>query len=645
MQFHHQGYVSGDPRVQPAAGVGLDRPEELPDQVDVLIVGTGPAGMITAAQLSQFPDVTTRIVERRPGRLAIGQADGIQARSVETFQAFGFAQRITEEAYRITEMAFWKPDPEDPSRIVRTARPEDDPAGVSEFPHLIVNQARVLDYFAEFMKNSPTRMEPDYGYEFTGLEVDDDAEYPVTVTLTRTAGEDIGAERTVRAKYVVGSDGARSRVRQSIGCTLAGDQANHAWGVMDILAVTDFPDIRLKCAIQSGNGGSILLIPREGGHLFRMYVDLGEVDPENHGAVRDTSIDEIIAKANAILSPYTLDVRNVAWHSVYEVGHRLTDRFDDVLPEDRGRRTPRIFITGDACHTHSAKAGQGMNVSMQDGFNIGWKLGHVLEGRSPEALLATYSAERQVVAQNLIDFDKQWSTLMAKKPEEFEDPSELEEFYVRTQEFPSGFMTQYSPSMLVAEAEHQDLASGFTVGKRFKSAPVVRVCDAVPMHLGHHATADGRWRIYVFADQAEAGSASAVADLAAWIGSAADSPFSGLPEGVAPDDWFDLKVVYQQKHSQVDLGGVPVEFKPPMGPFGLTDYEKVYAADPKEDIFESRGIARSGAIVVVRPDQYVADVLPLTATTELGRFFAGVRGIDQPVSSASRHAAVPTPPQ
>ena len=85
MQFHHHGYVSGDPRVRPAAGVGINRPAELPDQVDVLIVGTGPAGMLAAAQLSQFPNVTTRIIERRAGRLPIGQADGIQARSVETF--------------------------------------------------------------------------------------------------------------------------------------------------------------------------------------------------------------------------------------------------------------------------------------------------------------------------------------------------------------------------------------------------------------------------------------------------------------------------------------------------------------------------------------------------------------------------------
>jgi phenol 2-monooxygenase len=622
VQFHHHGYVSGEPRTQPAAGVGVDRPADLPEEVDVLIIGTGPAGMIAAAQLSQFPGITTRIVERRAERLAIGQADGIQARSVETFQAFGFAQRITEEAYQIVEMAFWKPDPHNSSHIIRTARVDDDPTGISEFPHLIVNQARVLDYFAEFMKNSPTRMEPDFGYEFAGLQVTSGSDYPVTVTLTGTVGAGQGQERVVRAKYVVGADGARSKVRQAIGCSLIGDKANHAWGVMDVLAVTDFPDIRRKCAIQSGNGGSILLIPREGGHLFRMYVDLGETDAHDNGAVRETSLEQIIGKANAILSPYTLDVRNVPWHSVYEVGHRLTDRFDDVLPADIGTRTPRVFITGDACHTHSAKAGQGMNVSMQDGFNLGWKLGHVLEGRSPESLLATYSAERQIVAKELIAFDKQWSALMAKRPEEFEDPSELEDFYVRTAEFPAGFMTQYKPSMLIAEAVHQDLAQGFTLGKRFKSAPVVRVCDGVPIQIGHHATADGRWRIYVFADVATLGAPSKTTDFAEWIATAPDSPLAVTPAGAGVDAWFDVKVIYQQDHTQVDIGLVPQVFTPAVGPFGLTDYEKVYAADPAADIFELRGLDRSGVVVVVRPDQYVAAVIPLDAQGELEQFFA-----------------------
>lgn len=620
MQFHHHGYVSGDPRVLPAEGTGIDRPDELPDEMDVLIVGTGPAGIVAAAQLSRYPSVTTRVIDKRPGRLQIGQADGIQARSVETFQAFGFAERIISEAYRITEMAFWKPDSHDPSRIVRAAVAPDDEHGVSEFPHLLVNQARVLDYFTEFMANAPTRMKPDFGWEFRGLEVTD-GEYPVRVTLARTTGEHAGQEHIVRAKYVVGADGARSAVREAIGAQHIGNNAFHAWGVMDVLAVTDFPDIRTKCSIQS-EAGNILLIPREGGYLFRMYVDLGEVAPDDHGAVRRTTLDQIVAKANEILHPYTLEVRDAPWWSVYEVGHRLTDRFDDVPVAQIGTLAPRVFITGDACHTHSAKAGQGMNVSMQDGWNIGWKLGQVLSGRSPESLLATYSAERHVVAKNLIDFDREWSTMMAKKPEEFESPSALEDFYVATAEFPAGFMTQYEPSMIVGFDIHQSLATGFPLGKRFKSARVVRVADANDVHLGHHHRADGRWRVYAFAD-AGPGVPSAIADWAEWMSSSPESP---LARYTRPDEdvdaLLDVKVVYPVLHGEVDLGRVPRLFMPITGPFQLIDYEKVYSLHPDEDIFGARGIDSAGCVVVVRPDHYVAAVLPLTATDELAAFFA-----------------------
>lgn len=625
MQFHQHGYVSGDPRIQAAAGTGIDRPAELPHEVDVLIVGSGPAGMITAAQLAAFPDINTRIVERRGGRLEIGQADGIQARSVETFQAFGFAERITTEAYRITATVFWKPDLLDPTRIVRAARAPDDTTGISEFPHLIVNQARVLDYFAEVMANSPARIRADYGWEFRSLEIDEHSEFPVAVTLVGTHGANCGVERVVRAKYVVGADGAHSGVRESIGAAHSSVHANHAWGVMDVLAVTDFPDIRAKCAIQSGDGGNILLIPREGGSLFRMYVDLGEVPEDGSHAVRGTTIEEIIAKANKILHPYTLDVRSVAWSSVYEVGHRLTDRFDDVPLDLRGTRLPRVFITGDACHTHSAKAGQGMNVSMQDGFNVAWKIAHVLAGRSPASLLATYSAERQVIAKNLIDFDLQWSKLMAMRPEDMEDPTELENFYVRTFEFPAGFMTEYQPSMITAEAVHQELATGFPVGKRFKSAPVVRVADANPVQLGHHHRADGRWRLYAFADEPAMGQPSLLTDWARWLSTSADSPLLKYtpPDGDS-DAVFDVKLIAQQDFEGVDLGGVPAPFLPRTGPFGLIDYELVYASDPAHDIFEARGISRSGVVVVVRPDQYVANVLPLTDTVGLAAFFAPI---------------------
>ncbi|HEX5728221.1 FAD-binding monooxygenase [Microbacterium sp.] len=625
MQFHHHGYVSGEPRVQDAMGTGIDRPAELPDRMDVLIVGSGPAGMLLAAQMSQFPQVATRIIERRDGRLVLGQADGIQPRSVETFQAFGFAERIVAEAYNIAYMNFWGPDPENPRNIVRTARTEDYAFKISEFPHLIVNQARVLDYFAEAAAHGPGRIVPDYGIEFAGLTVHDAGEYPVEVRVRYAAGRRAGQERTIRAKYVVGCDGARSGVREAIGRKHVGGISAHAWGVMDVLVNTDFPDWRTKCAINA-EAGNILHIPREGGYLSRMYIDLGEVPEGDNHHVRQTPIEEIIRRANEILRPYSIDVRQVAWHSVYEVGHRVTDKFDDVPVGDE--RAPRVFLTGDACHTHSAKAGQGMNVSMQDGFNLGWKLGHVLTGLSPEELLATYSAERQPVAQQLIDFDREWSSLMARKPEEISDPQDLATYYLATAEFPSGFMTQYGPSAIVGAASHQALAAGFPLGKRFKSVEVVRVCDGKAVHLGHPAKADGRWRIYAFADAPAAGEPSALAEWAAWM-SSPDSPVARhTPVGADVDAVFDVKAIYQQGFEDVDIAKVPELFLPRTGPLGLTDWEKVYAAAPSAwttaDIFAERELSRDGVVVVVRPDQYVADVLPLTATEELAAFFARV---------------------
>lgn len=628
MQFHQHGYISTEPRVEPAAGYGIDRQETLPDTMDVLIVGAGPAGHIAAAQLSQFPHINTRLIEKRSARLPLGHADGIQARSVETFRAFGFASEVMDEGYHITAMAFWGPDPKNPKNIIRNSMPADDPGNVSEFPHLIVNQARIQDYFAQFMLRSPARIKPDFGWDFVSLSINETDEYPVSVKLRGTHGPQKDQERTVKAKYVIGCDGAHSQVRKAIGRKMSGDESMHAWGVMDVLANTDFPDIRTKCAIQSHDGGNILLIPREGGYLFRMYVDLGDTNEQNKSTIRSTTIEEIIDHANSIIHPYKLDVRHVAWHSVYEVAHRLTDHFDNVGGTD-SNKTPRVFITGDACHTHSAKAGQGMNVSMQDGYNIAWKIAHVLDGRSPASLLNTYSAERQVVAKQLIDFDREWSTLMATKSEKLKDPNEVAQYYIRTFEFPAGFMTEYTESMITGSSKYQDLAQGYPVGKRFRSSPVVRVCDTNPLELGHQMKADGRWRIYVFADAPKAGEASKVADLAKWLAESDQSPIVKTRTGLDRSAWFDTKIIYQQKFDELDITKVPSVFKPAVGQYQLIDLENVFAAGvgpngKGTNIFDERNISRSGAIIIVRPDMYVANILPLEATDELGKYFAQI---------------------
>jgi phenol 2-monooxygenase len=476
------------------------------------------------------------------------------------------------------------------------------------------------------MRRSPERIEPDYDLEAIDIQRDDAHEFPVRVTLRRTDAARLGEQVTVRARYVVGCDGARSAVRTAIGQTLRGDAANHAWGVMDALAVTDFPDIRLKAAIQSASKGNLLIIPREGGYLVRFYVDLGEVTPENRDGIKQISVDRIIETAQHILHPYSLDVKEVAWFSVYEVGQRLTDRFDDALMADGTTRDPRVFIAGDACHTHSAKAGQGMNVSMQDGFNLGWKLGAVLQGRSDADLLRTYSDERQPIAKALIDFDKEWSAMMAAPPKDPNrpeaggvDPAELQAYFVRAGRYTAGLATHYRPGVLTGETTHQALAEGFVIGTRFHSSPVVRIADAKPAHLGHAARADGRWRLYAFADAKGA----ALDALCEHLATSPDSVLRRVtPENADIDSVLDFRAVLQQPHRDVRVEDLPALLLPRKGRYGLIDYEKAFTNDAATDIFGERAVDRErGALVVVRPDQYVAHVLPLDAYEELAAFF------------------------
>src|SRR4030095_7430788 len=316
------------------------------------------------------------------------------------------------------------------------------------------------------MRKSRSRLAPDYGYEFVELKVESEGERPVVAKLRH---ED-GSEKVVRARYVVGCDGARSRVRESIGAAPHGDFAHHVWGVMDVLAVTDFPDIRLKAAIQSADHGNILIIPREGGYLVRLYVDLGDLAPAKRAEVREITAEQAIAAANRVMHPYKIDVRDIVWFSVYEVGQRVTDRFDDVSPDQSETLLPHLFICGEACHTHSAKAGQGMNVSLQDAFNLGWKLVSVLEGRSGPELLRTYSAERHAVAQELIDFDKRWSKTMSSPPKDPAhperggvDPDAVQAQLVQAGRYTAGVATRYGANtVLTGEATHQHLAKGFT---------------------------------------------------------------------------------------------------------------------------------------------------------------------------------------
>lgn len=633
MQYHFNGFRPGDPDISDAAPGRESGQGDLPETLDVLIVGSGPAGLTLAAQFAAFPQIRTRIVERRAGPMERGQADGISCRSMEMFNAFGFAEKVLRQGYWVNETTFWKPDPERPGSIVRNGRIQDVEDGLSEMPHMILNQARVHDMYLEIMAKSASRLVPDYGLEFVDLEIDEAAgDYPVKVTLARDDGGQAGETVTVRARYVVGCDGARSGVRKSIGRELVGDSANQAWGVMDVLAVTDFPDIRCKTLIQSENEGNIIIIPREGGYLTRFYIELDKLSSGERVANRNIGIDQLVAAAQRILRPYSFDVRQVAWWSVYEIGQRLTDKFDDVPHEEEARRLPRVFITGDACHTHSPKAGQGMNVSMGDAFNLGWKLVSVLTGRCPPEILHSYSAERQAVAQDLIAFDREWSRIMSERPaqndgETGEEPK-FQRYFIQNGRYTAGMSVTYTQSALTGPDTWQGLASGFEIGTRFHSAPVLRLADAKAMELGHTISADARWHLYAFApDEDPTLETSSIGRLCRFLADDPNSPVRAhTPQGEDIDAIIDVRAVFQQDHRSLALEAMPQFLLPRKGRLGLVDYEKMFCPHPgKGNIFALRGIdTQKGCVLIVRPDQYVAHVLPIDAHEELAGFFAGL---------------------
>jgi phenol 2-monooxygenase len=639
MQFHLNGFQKGNPEDYGTQNSINTAPKmrELPKKVDVLIVGCGPAGLTLAAQLSKFSQIKTVIVEQKTDKLSLGQADGVACRTMEMFEAFGFSEKVLKEGYWVNETSFWKPDDKQPENIIRSSRIQDTEDGLSEFPHMVLNQARVHDFYLDLMKNSPTGLEPDYSRVLTSVKINsennDICDYPVTATFDTTNANGTIKMETIAAKYIVGCDGARSIVRQGLNLFLKGDSSNLAWGVMDVLAITNFPDVRMKAIIHSINEGNLLIIPREGGYLIRLYIELDKLSENERIANKNITSEHLIAAAQRIMHPYTIEIKEIAWWSVYEIGQRLCDRFDDVPENKILSHYPKGFIVGDACHTHSPQAGQGMNVSMQDSFNLGWKLASVIKGKCSPEILHTYSAERQTVAKELIDFDRAFSKMFSARPKtSFDnesdniDPKEFQKYFEKHGRFTAGTATQYYPSIISAHPAHQELATGFEIGMRFHSAPVIRVADVKPVELGHVVKADGRWRLFLFSTSEKANDPkSRVNKLCNFLKDSEHSPvlkYTSKDNDI--DSTFDVRIIFQETHRNIDIEKLNPFLLPKKGKLNLHDYEKIFCPDFKsgKDIFDMRGINReNGCIIVVRPDQYIANILPLTGFNQLSSFF------------------------
>jgi phenol 2-monooxygenase len=495
-------------------------------------------------------------------------------------------------------------NPDENGVIHRTGRIPDTLPGISRYRQVVLHQGRIERHFLDSIAEvSGGRIQVERPLIPETLEIDeskveDPDAYPVTVRLRYMSeeestpvqfghktenglfrsnlqtveeedaayrlppGAEAGMYETVHCKYVIGCDGGHSWVRRTLGFQMVGEQTDYIWGVLDAVPASNFPDIRSRCAIHSADSGSIMIIPREKG-LVRFYVQLQERAEQGQRVNRTKFTPEmVIANAQKIFEPYSFDVSQLDWFTAYHIGQRVTDKFS---------KDERVFIAGDACHTHSPKAGQGMNTSMMDTYNLGWKLGLVLTGRAKRNLLKTYESERQPFAQALIDFDHRFSRLFSGKPakdvadEMGVSMDVFKDAFVKGNKFASGTAINYDESVIVAKEgkastvkSKKELAKYIEVGTRFPSEQVVRHSEGLPLPLGDLLVTNGAFRILCFAGNAADPKQMARLDrLAAYL----DSPESVIsrytPASRKRDFAIDVITIHSNSREEIEMHDFP----------------------------------------------------------------------------------------
>ncbi|KAL1890887.1 hypothetical protein Sste5346_008028 [Sporothrix stenoceras] len=519
------------------------------EQVDVLICGSGSAGLCAAMWLARR-GINYKIVERRPGPLANGQADGVQCRTVEIFESFDISEYMLKEAYHVLELSFWSSNGQ--GSIYRINYAPDIEPGLSHQPHVILNQARVNGLMIEDIQRRTGHIEMLYGADVQHVAVDEATSHDMNANCvtTRVTMAD-KSEKIFKSKYVLACDGAHSSVRHALGFKMLGDSTDAVWGVMDVYVQTDFPDIRKKAVLQSDHG-NLMIIPREGGSLVRFYIELG-----SHTCIPDVTRETLTERARRIFHPYNINIAGTVWWSAYKIGQRLADFF---------AKDNRVFLTGDACHTHSPKAGQGMNVSLQDGYNIGWKLAAVLLGEMPPSILDTYVSERRQTAHDLIEFDRYFTRLFSStyRQEHGITAEMFKDKFVEAGRYTAGQSIKYEKSVLVVPSdEAKRLATNITVGMRFPSAQVVRFGDAKAMQLVRALPCHSQWNILVFAgDILQEKAAQRLSKTALGLASVVQN---FTPDGADADSVIQSVLVISSKRQLVQQEQIPALFTPTTG--------------------------------------------------------------------------------
>ncbi|CZS89654.1 phenol 2-monooxygenase [Rhynchosporium agropyri] len=602
------------------------------NEYDIVIVGAGPVGLLLSTCLARW-GYKIKHIDNRPEPTKTGRADGIQPRSLDLLRNMGLKPAIMAyEPAKVYEVAFWDPTSAGKG-IQRTGTWASCPSFIdARYPFTTLLHQGMIErvFIADLEKNKIEIQRP---WTITGFRSDEakNLEYPVEVDLEHVDSKE---KETVRAKYLFSGEGARSFVREQLKIGIKHkDPIAHVWGVMDGVVNTDFPDIKMKCTIHSEHG-SIMVIPRED-NMVRLYIQIASSTDKDWNPRKTASEEEVQSSAKRILEPYTIEWERVEWFSVYPIGQGIAEKY--TLDH-------RVFMGGDACHTHSPKAGQGMNTAFLDAQNLAWKIHHVESGFADRSLLHSYESERKLIAENLLNFDAKYAALFSQRAPaakdvaaatektgpDASDENEFIKTFKESCEFTSGYGVAYDPNPLNWSSSHpaqsdviNPRGNKLRTGRILINSNVTRVVDANVVHLEQEIPVNGSFKIYVFAGNVSK-SQKALEDFTQNLRKK-NSFFSTYlrkdidtishHERHNPHSHFlTFCTIFASKRSSIEISRDVPDL--------LARYrDNVYA----DDIFDQRvpdakaaahakmGLDQeSGGVVVVRPDGYVGIVTALT---------------------------------
>ncbi|KPI38063.1 Phenol 2-monooxygenase [Cyphellophora attinorum] len=600
---------------------------------DVVIIGAGPVGLLLSVLLTRW-GYNVRHIDNRPVPTATGRADGIQPRTLEILKNMGLKRNIMAfDPARVFEVAFWDPAPG--GKIVRTGTWASCPAFLdARYPFTALLHQGLIErvMIDDLRKNGNDVQRP---WTITRFETNNvDKDYPVEVDLKNL---DSNVTETVRAKYLFSGEGARSFVREQLQVPIRHkDPISHVWGVMDGVLRTNFPDIKMKCTIHSDHG-SIMVIPRED-NMVRLYIQIASSTDPDFNPRKTATVEEVQTAAKNIFQPYYCEWDRVEWYSVYPIGQGIAEKY--TLDH-------RVFMGGDVCHTHSPKAGQGMNTAFHDALNLAWKLHHVESGFADRSILTTYETERKSVAETLLDFDNKYAALFSQRQPSSsevhsasnsdtsshtntsapEDENPFVAMFKANCEFTAGYGVAYKPNILNHSADHTfqhplllTNHPKLRTGRILPNSNATRVADANFVHLENEIPCNGSYRLFVFAGRNSSPKKDQHPQLTAFANAMQDpkSFYSRFAYPTSNRDThhemdnphsplFSIALVLAAKRSEIEISDLPALFHDYSGRIYADDVWQRAVADAKAPAHAKTGFeGEEGGVVVVRPDGHVA---------------------------------------